>query len=125
MEKSNKRVHPRCLTLGQKRILWSQLVDAYEFDQTKTSIHLHEKLTEQHFHLDPALKMRNHLAEDVLDRRMHYLMVVSLHRNASYRVSPLIVLPCVSSDFPRVHLLQVVCCCCIKRVETKRLHDVL
>lgn len=43
---------------------------------TLTSIHIHEKLTEEHFQLDPALRMRNHLAEDVLDKRMHLLIKV-------------------------------------------------
>ena len=47
---------------------------AYEYDQSKTSIHLHDKLTEAHFNLDPAQKMRNHLAKEVLDKQMHYLM---------------------------------------------------
>ena len=75
-EKSNTNMRPRCLTVGGKRILWSQLVAAYNFDQTNTSIHIHEKLTEQHFQLDPADRMRNHLAEDVLDKRMLYLMQV-------------------------------------------------
>ena len=54
-------------------------MEAYNFDQNNTSIHIHEKLTEQHFHLDPADKMRNHLAEDVLDKRMLYLVQVNLN----------------------------------------------
>ena len=37
---------------------------------------LHHKLTVDHFNLDPASKMRNHLAEDVLDRNMLALMKV-------------------------------------------------
>lgn len=78
MEKSNVFEKPRCLTVGNKRILWSQLLEAYNFDQNSRSSHIHEKLTEQHFHLDPADKMRNHLAEDVLDKRMLYLMQVNL-----------------------------------------------
>ena len=78
IEKSNVFEKPRCLTVGNKRILWSQLVEAYNYDQNNTSIHIHEKLTEQHFHLDPADKMRNHLAEDVLDKRMLYLVQVNL-----------------------------------------------
>lgn len=36
----------------------------------------HHKLTVEHFQLDPASKMRNHLAEDVLDRNMLALMKV-------------------------------------------------
>ena len=37
---------------------------------------LHHKLTVDHFQLDPVSKMRNHLAEDVLDRNMLALMKV-------------------------------------------------
>ena len=76
VEKSNLKGKPRCLTVGGKKILWSHLVDAYKFDQSSTTIHLHEKLTEDHFNLDPALRIRNHLAEDVLDKRMLFLMKV-------------------------------------------------
>ncbi|KAK2555828.1 hypothetical protein P5673_022469, partial [Acropora cervicornis] len=43
-------------------------------DQKSFSLPLHEKLTDQHFNLDPASKMRNHLAEDVLDDKMPFLM---------------------------------------------------
>lgn len=67
---------PRCLTIAGKKILWSHFVDAYKFDQTTTSIHIHERLKEEHFNLDPALRMRNHLAEDVLDKKMHFLLMV-------------------------------------------------
>ncbi|CAH3013837.1 unnamed protein product [Porites evermanni] len=74
IEKSNEAGKPRCLTVAGKRILWKHLIDAYKFDQTLKAIHIHEKLTEEHFQLDPALRMRNHLAEDVLDNRMHFLI---------------------------------------------------
>lgn len=37
---------------------------------------LHHKLTVDQFQLDPASKMRNHLAEDVLDRNILALMKV-------------------------------------------------
>ena len=76
IEKSNEAGKPRCLTVAGKRILWKHLIDAYKFDQSLTSIHIHEKLKEEHFQLDPALRMRNHLAEDVLDNRMHFLIKV-------------------------------------------------
>ena len=76
VEKSNLKGKPRCLTVGGKKILWSHLVDAYKFDQSSTTIHLHKKLTEDHFNLDPALRIRNHLAEDVLDKRMLFLMKI-------------------------------------------------
>lgn len=48
------------------------------FDQGEFSLSLHEKLTMDHFELDPASKMRNHLAEDVLDRNMLNLMKVNI-----------------------------------------------
>ena len=47
------------------------------FDQRAFSLSFHEKLTEENFHLDPSSKMRNHLAEEVLDKRMFSLMEVS------------------------------------------------
>ena len=59
-----------------KRILSKHLIDAYKFDQTLTSIHIREKLTKEHFQLDPALRMHNHLSEDVLDNMMHFLIKV-------------------------------------------------
>ena len=55
---------------------WQQFKDAFNWDQKSFSLPLHEKLTDQHFNLDPASKMRNHLAEDVLDDKMLFLMQV-------------------------------------------------
>jgi len=46
MQKSNSSAKPRCLTIAGKKILWSHLFQAYNFDQSQTSIHIHEKLTE-------------------------------------------------------------------------------
>lgn len=43
------------------------------------SLPLHERLTTQHFELDPASKMRNHLAEEVLDDKMLFLMQVKCY----------------------------------------------
>ena len=51
-------------------------MDAYNYDQREFSLSFHEKLTEEHFNLDASSKMRNHLAEDVLDKRMFSLMKV-------------------------------------------------
>jgi len=57
-------------------VTWQQFKDAFNWDQKSFSLPLHEKLTDQHFNLDPASKMRNHLAEDVLDDKMLFLMQV-------------------------------------------------
>lgn len=68
---------PRCLQKGNKTITWAQFKAAYDWDQNSFSLPLHEKLTLQHFELDPSSKMRNHLAENVLDSKMLFLMQVN------------------------------------------------
>ncbi|XP_078364270.1 uncharacterized protein LOC144648637 [Oculina patagonica] len=65
----------RCLKTAQHSfIIWEHFVNAFHYDQGECSLPTHEKLTLEHFHLDPASKMRNHLAEDVLDKNMLRLM---------------------------------------------------
>lgn len=76
IQKSNKSGKPRCLKIKGKNVTWQQLKDAFNWDQKTCSLPLHEKLTTQHFELDPAAKMRNHLAEDVLNHKMLFLMQV-------------------------------------------------
>lgn len=67
----------RCLELAQgKNILWEHFVSAFNYDQGEMSLSYHEKLTLKHFQLDPASKMRNQLAKDVLDKNMLNLMKV-------------------------------------------------
>ena len=44
---------------------------------------LHEKLTDGHFNLDASSRMRNQLAEDVLDSKMLFLMKVNKSLNAT------------------------------------------
>lgn len=51
-------------------------MSAFKYDQGEFSFSLHEKLTMDHFDLDPASKMRNHLADEVLDENMLNLMKV-------------------------------------------------
>lgn len=70
---------PRCLKVNGKHITWDQFKSAFNWDQESFSQPLHEKLTIQHFELDPASKMRNRLAEDVLDSKMLFLMQVQNH----------------------------------------------
>lgn len=72
----------KCLTTdGQRYILWEHFKNAFNYDQGKFSFSLHEKLTADHFDLNPASKMRNHLAEEVLDKNMLSLMKVKSLRN--------------------------------------------
>lgn len=76
IEKSNESGKPRCLKVKGKTVTWKKFKDAYNWDQSSFSLPVHEKLTTQHFDLDPASKMQNHLAEDVLDDKMLFLMQV-------------------------------------------------
>lgn len=65
-------------TEQDKYVLWEHFENAFHYDQGELSLPTHEKLTLEHFHLDPASKMRNHLAEDVLDKNMLRLMKVCI-----------------------------------------------
>ena len=60
----------RLLCYGNNTIQWSHLYEAYRWDQSRNSIKLHGRLTEVHFNLGYASRMRNHLAEDVLSKKM-------------------------------------------------------
>lgn len=64
----------RLLSYGDKTIQWSHLYQAYKWDQTRNSLKIHERLTEDHFKLGYATRMRNHLAEDVLSKKILYLL---------------------------------------------------
>ena len=66
----------RRLKINGKDVTWGQFTDAFEFDQNFSSLKIHERLTEEHFNLDSCTKMRNHLAEDVLNKKMLFLMQV-------------------------------------------------
>ena len=77
-EKSKKSKKPRCLKIGGKSIVWRQWKDAFHWDQSRFSLPLHERLTLSHIELDPASRMRNHLAEDVLDKKMLFMMPVRI-----------------------------------------------
>jgi hypothetical protein len=60
-------------TSGQP-IWWKYWEEAYSWD-TSSPIQIHKKLTREHVVLDNASKMRNHLAEQVLDTDMLNLML--------------------------------------------------
>ena len=66
-----------------KKLVWKQFKDVFEWDQSSFSLPLHEKLTPQHFELDPSSKIRNRLAEDVLDDKM-LLTLVDLQSKPKY-----------------------------------------
>ena len=76
VEKSSSHGGKRVLTKGGKNIFWSHWKEAYLWDQKSNSCPLHERLKEEHFELILGSRMRNGLVEDVLDKRMLFLMKV-------------------------------------------------
>ena len=78
IEKSALSGTARCLTKDGKYILWSHWKEAYIWDQKHNSAHCHERLKEDHFELTASSRMRNGLAEDVLDKKMFLLMKVCI-----------------------------------------------
>lgn len=67
----------KCLQWNNKPIVWEHFINAFRYDQGEFSMSLHEKLKAEHFYLNPSTKMRNHLAEEVLNQNMLSLMKVS------------------------------------------------
>ena len=61
------------LMLRDKPILWEHFEEARDFNKTKLW-KIHQKLKDEHFELNGSNKMRNKLAEDVLDGEMLYLV---------------------------------------------------
>lgn len=54
-------------------IQWQMFIDCFHWDQ-QNGLQLHRKLTNEHLFPDSQLKMRNHLAEHVLNGEMLHLM---------------------------------------------------
>lgn len=63
----------RCLTLNGLEICWDHFVKAYRFN-ISAPLRIYRKLSRDHVYLSQTLKMRNHLAEEVLNYEMLGLM---------------------------------------------------
>lgn len=57
----------RNLKIQDKFIEWDHFKDAYLWDISSNPFPIHHKLTQEHIYLTSENKMRNYLAEDVLD----------------------------------------------------------
>ncbi|CAC5382466.1 unnamed protein product [Mytilus coruscus] len=68
------KFHTRTLTRNGLTIVWEQCINAAKWDEEKNSRRVHYKLTSSHLHPDSAEKIRNHLAEEVLNEDMLHLM---------------------------------------------------
>jgi hypothetical protein len=75
LSSGNDKHSKRNIIKGEHAIQWRQWVDAAKWDSETNSRKIHHKLTASHLHPDSAEKMRNHLAEEVLDSNMLNLMV--------------------------------------------------
>ena len=64
----------RLLQKDGNDITWQQLITVYKWDVNANSVRYYEKLSDAHFFLDTSAKMRNHLAEEVLNKRMLQLV---------------------------------------------------
>jgi len=64
----------RHLKLKDKFIKWDHFKQAYLWDISTNPFPVHHKLTQDHIYLTSESKMRNHLAEDVLNKEMFHLM---------------------------------------------------
>jgi hypothetical protein len=64
------------IVLGHHIISWRAFEDAYNWDTEVNPIRIHYKLTETHIKPDKAEKMRNSLANEVLNKDMLNLMKV-------------------------------------------------
>ena len=69
----NKSAAGRFLVLDGKAIVWEHIESAYKFN-TEPGLRIHRHLTKEHVELTSATKMRNRLAEQVLDKDMLFLV---------------------------------------------------
>lgn len=73
---ASKREHKssagRYLVLNGKPVVWDHFEEAYQFN-LQSGFRIHKKLTKEHLELTSASKMRNKLAEQVLDKDMLFL----------------------------------------------------
>ena len=70
-------IHSKCtrnMVLENGHVIqWQMFIDCYKWD-THNSLQCHRKLTNDHIFPDNQQKMRNHLAEQVLNSEMLHLM---------------------------------------------------
>ncbi|XP_014675321.1 PREDICTED: uncharacterized protein LOC106815380 [Priapulus caudatus] len=69
-----KGKHTRKLICNDKPIVWQHWIDAVEWDRNVNSRPIYHKVTDTHLHPSGSEKMRNHLAEQMLNDEMFHLM---------------------------------------------------
>ena len=76
IKSGTKDFHTNKLEIDGKMVLWEHWLQAYQWDVRNHSFPVHQKLTEEHMFPSNQQKMRNGLAEEVLDKNMLHLMEV-------------------------------------------------
>lgn len=72
--KSGNGAYKKNLYSNGHFIYWNHLYSAHVWDVTQNPFPVHRKLSHEHFFLSSEAKMRNHLAEEVLNKEMLHLM---------------------------------------------------
>jgi hypothetical protein len=85
LSSGTKAHHKRDCKHGEYSIRWQHWVDAHEWDTTHHGFSIHRRLTESHIFPSSKEKMRNQLAEDVLNWEMLHLMKVCKLANTIVR----------------------------------------
>ena len=75
-KKLRNSILKRPLVHQGRMILFSHWRSAYEWDKETNSMRVYHKLSHDHMYPDRALKMRNSLANEVLNKDMLHLMEV-------------------------------------------------
>ena len=71
---NKKGVHTRLIKKNGNEIAWEQWEEAVKWDRSVNSRPIHYKITDEHINPDGPQKMRNQLAEEMLDNQMLFLM---------------------------------------------------
>lgn len=74
LKSGKQETYKRNILLKTKNIYWEHFVSAYMWDISHNPFPIHQKLSHEHLHLTSESKMRNKLAEDVLNKEMLHLV---------------------------------------------------
>ena len=74
LSSGNHSHNTRMIKKGENIIVWDHWIDAVRWDEQTNSRRIYHKIGQSHLYPDSAEKMRNHLAEEVLDINMYNLM---------------------------------------------------
>ena len=74
LKSGKQETYKRNILLKTTNIYWQHFASAYMWDISHNPFPIHQKLSHEHFHLTSESKMRNKLAEDVMNKEMLHLV---------------------------------------------------